>query len=38
MLNAVNYVVTLLLSTIVRESLIIAKRHVYVITTTNLDT
>jgi hypothetical protein len=37
-LNVANYVVTLLLNTIVRESLIIVKRHARAITIINLDT
>jgi hypothetical protein len=38
MLNVANYVVTLLLDTIVRKSLIIVKRHAYTITAINLNT
>jgi hypothetical protein len=38
MLNVVSYVAILLLNTIVRESLITAKKHAYTITAINLDT
>jgi hypothetical protein len=38
MLNVASYAVTVLLNTIVRESLITAKKHVHTITAINLDT